>query len=123
MDIRLPGGWPNTEKPKEECMFSRNRIAVAALATTMLAAVAPAQADFWSDAGAKYSGVTLHGVTESTPPSNFIKDVLAPEFEKKTGIKVEIETTSWDQMYNKAIKDMEAKTGIYDVVYIEQDII
>ena len=62
-------------------------------------------------------------MTESTPPSNYIKDVLAPEFEKKTGIKVEIETTSWDQMYDKAIKDMEAKTGIYDMVYIEQDII
>ncbi len=83
----------------------------------------PAYADFWSDAGAKFEGVTLHGVTESTPPSNYIKDVLAPEFEEKTGIKVEIETTSWDQMYDKAIKDMEAGTGIYDMVYIEQDII
>jgi multiple sugar transport system substrate-binding protein len=88
-----------------------------------MSSMAPARADFWSDAGAKFQGVTLHGVTESTPPSNYIKDVLAPEFEKKTGIKVEIETTSWDQMYDKAIKDMEAKTGIYDMVYIEQDII
>ena len=26
-------------------------------------------------------------------------------------------------MYDKAIKDMEARTGIYDMVYIEQDII
>ena len=46
-----------------------------------------------------------------------------PQFTKATGIKVEFETTSWDQMYDKAIKDMEAKTGIYDFVYIEQDII
>ncbi|WP_244631197.1 extracellular solute-binding protein [Aureimonas sp. ME7] len=82
-----------------------------------------ARADFWSDAGAKYKGVTLHGVTESTPPSNYVKDVLAKQFEEKTGIKVELETTSWDQMYDKAIKDMEAKTGIYDMVYIEQDIV
>ena len=88
-----------------------------------MAGSAPAWADFWSDAGAKFEGVTLHGVTEATPPSNYIKDVLAPEFEKATGIKVEIETTSWDQMYDKAIKDMEAQTGIYDVVYTEQDII
>ncbi|KAA1180151.1 extracellular solute-binding protein [Rhizobium tropici] len=94
-----------------------------ALTLSLAAAASPARADFWSDAGAKFKGVTLHGVTESTPPSNFIKDVLAPEFEKKTGIKVEIETTSWDQMYDKAIKDMEAGTGIYDVVYIEQDIV
>lgn len=98
-------------------------VSVAALAVGLAAGMAPARADFWSDAGAKYKGVTLHGVTESTPPSNYIKDVLAPDFEKKTGIKVEIETTSWDQMYDKAIKDMEAKTGIYDMVYIEQDII
>ncbi|MEZ2128829.1 MULTISPECIES: extracellular solute-binding protein [unclassified Sinorhizobium] len=94
-----------------------------ALTLSFATAVSPAWADFWSDAGAKFKGVTLHGVTESTPPSNYIKDVLAPEFEKKTGIKVEIETTSWDQMYDKAIKDMEAKTGIYDMIYIEQDIV
>lgn len=100
-----------------------SKVSAIALAVGMLGAVTPAWADFWSDQGAKFQGVVLHGVTESTPPSNYIKDVLAPEFEKKTGIKVEIETTSWDQMYDKAIKDMEAGTGIYDMVYIEQDII
>jgi multiple sugar transport system substrate-binding protein len=104
-------------------MIRKSGIGIAALAIGVLTSVIPARADFWSDAGAKYKGVVLHGVTESTPPSNYIKDVLAPEFEKKTGIKVQIETTSWDQMYDKAIKDMEAKTGIYDMVYIEQDII
>ena len=81
---------------------------VSAIALTIgVVTASPAWADFWSDAGAKFKGVTLHGVTESTPPSNYIKDVLAPDFEKKTGIKVELETTSWDQMYDKAIKDME----------------
>jgi multiple sugar transport system substrate-binding protein len=99
------------------------RTSLLALAVGLAGGVTAARADFWSDAGAKYNGVTLHGVTESTPPSNYIKDVLAPEFTEKTGIEVEIETTSWDQMYDKAIKDMEAKTGIYDMVYIEQDII
>ena len=52
-----------------------------------------------------------------------MKDVLAKKFTEETGINVEFETTSWDQMYDKAIKDMEANTGIYDFVYIEQDII
>lgn len=78
---------------------------------------------FYKEAGAKFSGVTLRGVTESTPASNYVREVLAPKFEEMTGIKVDIETTSWDQMYDKAIKDMEAKTGIYDMVYIEQDIV
>jgi multiple sugar transport system substrate-binding protein len=82
-----------------------------------------ARADFWSDAGAPYKGVTIHGVSESTPPSNYVKDVLGPAFTKATGINVEFEATSWDQMYDKAIKDMQAGTGIYDFVYIEQDII
>ena len=88
-----------------------------------LALAAPARADFWSDAGAKLQGVTIRGVSESTPPSNYVRDVLAPQFTEKTGIKVEFETTSWDQMFDKAIKDMEANSGIYDFVYIEQDII
>jgi multiple sugar transport system substrate-binding protein len=78
---------------------------------------------WWANAAAPYKGVTLRGVSESTPPSNYAKDVLAPAFEKETGIKVQLETTSWDQMYDKAIKDMEARTGIYDFVYVEQDII
>ena len=57
-------------------------LSLAALAMGLMVGVTPAKADFWSDAGAKYKGVTLHGVTESTPPSNYIKDVLAPAFEK-----------------------------------------
>ena len=96
---------------------------VALTAAALMAATAAAKADFWSDAGAPYKGVTIRGVSESTPPSNYVKDVLAPAFTKATGINVEFEATSWDQMYDKAIKDMEANTGIYDFVYIEQDII
>ncbi|PJF27837.1 MAG: sugar ABC transporter substrate-binding protein [Phototrophicales bacterium] len=80
-------------------------------------------AAWWSNAAAPYAGTTLRGVSESTPPSNYVRDVLAPMFTAMTGINVELETTSWDQMYDKAIRDMEAGTGIYDFVYIEQDII
>ncbi len=79
--------------------------------------------DWWADAAAPYAGTTIRGVSESTPPSNYVADVLAAQFTELTGINVEFETTSWDQMYSKAINDMEANTGIYDFVYIEQDII
>ncbi len=92
-------------------------------AVAMLAGGTAAQADFWSDAGAPLKGTTITGVSESTPPSNYVKNVLGPAFTEATGINVNFETTSWDQMYDKAIKDMEANTGIYDFVYIEQDII
>ena len=91
-------------------------------ALTMASSAAVAQ-DFWAEAAKPYEGVTIRGVSESTPPSNYVKDVLAPQFEEATGIAVEFEVTSWDQMYTKAIQDMEANTGIYDFVYIEQDII
>jgi len=84
---------------------------------------AKAADDWWAKAGAPYKGVTIHGVTESTPPSNYAAKQVAQMFEQRTGIKVELETTSWDQQYDKGIKDMEAKTGVYDFVYIEQDII
>lgn len=99
-------------------------VAVAAglLAGTSFQALA-ADDDFWAKAGEPYKGTTIRGVSESTPSSNWAKDVIAKEFTEKTGIQIQFETTSWDQMYDKAIKDMEAGSGIYDFVYIEQDII
>lgn len=84
---------------------------------------APAEVSWWAKAAEPYKGVTIRGISESTPPSKYMQQVLAPAFEKETGIKVEFEVTSWDQMYDKEIKDMEAGTGIYDFVYVEQDII
>ncbi len=98
-------------------------IAAAPLALASLSTAALADDAFWRSAGEPYKGVTIHGVSESTPPSNYVKDVLAKEFEELTGIEVQFETTAWDNMYTKAIQDMEAGTGIYDFVYIEQDII
>jgi multiple sugar transport system substrate-binding protein len=68
-------------------------------------------------------GVTLNGVTENTPPGQYVANTIIPAFEAATGITVNLETTSWDEMYSKAINDMEAATGIYDFVYIEQDIV
>ncbi len=86
-------------------------------------AEAGAATSWWAQAAEPYRGVTIRGVSESTPPSRYVSEVLAKQFEEETGIKVEFEVTSWDQMYDKAIKDMEAGTGIYDFVYIEQDIV
>ncbi|HQY92289.1 extracellular solute-binding protein [Caldilinea sp.] len=83
------------------------------------------EASWWRTASqaAGCEGVTIRGVSESTPPSRYAAEVLAASFEAETGIKVELEATSWDEMYSKAINDMQANTGIYDFVYIEQDII
>jgi multiple sugar transport system substrate-binding protein len=100
-----------------------------ASAVTLLAFAAPSLAQdapdtaWWAEAAQEYRGVTIRGISESTPPSRYVSEVLAPAFTEATGINVEFEVTSWDQMYDKAIKDMQANTGIYDFVYIEQDII
>lgn len=99
------------------------RAGASVLALFIAASSALADDAFWKKAAEPYQGVTIRGVTESSPPSLYIREVLAPKFEALTGIRVDLETTSWDQMYDKAIKDMEAGTGIYDMVYIEQDII
>jgi multiple sugar transport system substrate-binding protein len=84
------------------------------------------EADQWfadaSDA-LECRGTTLNGVTENTPPGAYVKNTIIPAFEAATGVTVNLETTSWDEMYSKAINDMEAATGIYDFVYIEQDIV
>lgn len=81
------------------------------------------EASWWAEAAAPYAGVTIRGISESTPPSRYSQEVVARQFTEATGINVEFEITSWDEMYDKPIKDMEANTGIYDFVYIEQDII
>jgi len=79
--------------------------------------------EWWKQAAALYKGITIRGVSESTPPSKAVRDYAAREFEKLTGIKVQFELTSWDEMYTKSINDMSRGTGIYDFVYVEQDII
>ncbi|MCB0069392.1 MAG: sugar ABC transporter substrate-binding protein, partial [Caldilineaceae bacterium] len=87
--------------------------------TTVAPAAQPAapaadagEASWWQTAAqaAGCEGVTLRGVSESTPPTRFAAEVLAPAFEAASGIKVELEPTSWDEMYSKAINDMQAGT-------------
>ena len=79
-------------------------------------------AEWWATAAEPYAGTTITGVSESTPPSVYAAETLAAQFEELTGITVELETTSWDEMRNRALNDMESGTGVYDFVYIEQDI-
>jgi len=77
----------------------------------------------YKEAAKPYKGTTIRVVTESTPPAVVLKEKVAPKFEEETGIHVEWEAVSWGEMYAKEIADMEAGTGIYDAVYVEQDII
>lgn len=78
----------------------------------------------WLQEAAKpYEGVTIHGISESTPPSKTVNSEIVPKFEELTGINVEFVPTSWDAMYTKSVSDMVRGTGQYDFVYVEQDIV
>lgn len=85
------------------------------------AALTPEE-EWFKQAAAPYRGITLRGVTESTSPSMAIADII-DEFEELTGINVDYTLTSWGEMYAKEISDMVRGAGIYDFIYIEQDIV
>jgi len=97
--------------------------------TVTITGAAPAQVppleDWLKSIATKYNlkGVTIRMVTESTPTSLFIRDVLAPEFSKITGINAIVEAVSWDEMYRKTVATLQARTTDYDIFYVEQDIV
>ena len=96
---------------------------VSMLGAFLVVPAAAQEPSWWAKVAEPYKGVTIRGISESTEPSKYVASVLAKQFEEVTGVKVELELTSWDEMYNKGIKDMEAGTGVYDFVYVEQDIV
>lgn len=79
---------------------------------------------FWADAALPYQGTTLYGISENSPPSLYVRDVLAPMFAEETGIDVQLRISSNDE-----IERIIANGGVgadgqrYDFVYIEQDVI
>lgn len=79
--------------------------------------------NWWTKAAKNYAGTSLRGITENTPASRYVANVLAPAFEKETGIRVRLEVSSWEEMYDTGIRDLSQGSGIYDFIFIEQDII
>lgn len=79
---------------------------------------------FWADAASSYRGTTLHGISEDSPPSLYVRDVLAPMFAAETGINVQLQISSNDEI-ERIIENggVGADGRQYDFVYIEQDVI
>jgi multiple sugar transport system substrate-binding protein len=90
-------------------------------ATAMLTALASlgftAAANAWSleEAAAPYKGATIRTIGEALPPLEAMKK-LAPEFEKRTGIKVEIEMYEHSEAVSKVMLDLNSKRGRYDFI-------
>jgi multiple sugar transport system substrate-binding protein len=61
-------------------------------------------------------GMNKHAYTDAITP-------LIPEFEKLTGIKVDVETYSQDEYMNKRLVDLSSGSGTFDVVMMDQAIV
>ena len=94
------------------------------IAATPLPNQSAVSTSFWATVAAPYQANILRGITENSPPSLYIRDVLAPKFLAETGITVELRISS-----NAEIEQIIQRGGIgadgqyYDFVYVEQDVI
>lgn len=91
--------------------------------------VTPQTTSFWAEAALPYQGITLYGISEDSPPSIYVRDVLAPLFAAETGINVELRISSNDEIEQILETGGVGPSGQgedsrrYDYVYVEQDVI
>jgi len=64
------------------------------------------------------SAKTIHILMEAVPDTFYIQNLL-PEFEKKTGIKVELEIVNYAQMHGKLLPQLMSPKGAYDVIVVD----
>ncbi len=85
----------------------------------IVSAVTAEPPSVWHAYARPFQGSTLRGITEDTPSSRYIRDVLGPQFAAETGIDIEITITD-----NSVIEEIiaQGQPG-YDFVYVEQDVI
>ncbi|WP_173933839.1 extracellular solute-binding protein [Chelativorans sp. Marseille-P2723] len=88
----------------------------AAFATAALL-IQTAAGNAWSleEAAAPYKGVTIRTIGEALPPLEAMS-ALAPEFEERTGIKVEIEMYEHSEAVSKVMLDLNSRRGRYDFI-------
>jgi len=92
-------------------------LTVTAALSAVMALGPVSHAAAWSleEAAAPYKGATIRTIGEALPPLEAMKE-LAPEFEKRTGIKVEIEMYEHSEAVSKVMLDLNSKRGRYDFI-------
>lgn len=112
---------PARRKPAPRVAAIAGMTAVALTALTACgganASVDPDAAAGWSQ---EFAGVELNVLAEATANSDILAD-LAPEFTKKTGISVNIETAPFAQLVQSVTLDFSTAQGDYDIVSIPYD--
>ncbi|MBA2754817.1 MAG: extracellular solute-binding protein [Chloroflexia bacterium] len=85
------------------------------------ASTPPAEVTQWlTDVGGQFSGTTIKVVSEETPPSRAIINLLPEQFEAVTGITVEWEVVPLDQVLQKVSVDAAGALGANDIYYFDQ---
>ncbi len=78
------------------------------------------QSHFLKEIGRAFPNTALRVISEDTPPSRAISQMLKEEFTSLTGIQVEWELLPLDRVLAKAVADTARKTGIHDIFYWDQ---
>jgi len=105
------------------CGTARPQVAISQNNTSDVLPSSQSESSVLAELAIPYQGTVIRGISENTPASVYIEEVLAPAFEQETGIEVDMAVTTYDEMYALPIQDMETGTGIYDFIYIEQDFV
>ncbi len=79
-----------------------------------------AQQQFLKEVGGQFAGTTIRVVSESTPPSRAISEIMQQEFIPLTGINVEWEQLPLDQVLAKISQDTAGGLGANDIYYWDQ---
>lgn len=78
------------------------------------------QHKFLKEVSKTFAGITLHVLTEDTPPSVATREIMKQEFIPLTGISVEWEQLPLDQVLAKVIADAALAAGNHDIFYWDQ---
>lgn len=84
-------------------------------------AAAPTTAPAGGDTGAKpFAGKTINVMMEGVPDTEYVQALL-PQFEEKTGAKVNIEVLNYALMHEKLVPQLTAaeKAGSYDLIVVD----
>ena len=106
------------------CERTRPASEVAPIAAPNIQSSTNTSPSFWTQSARPFQSTTLRGISEDSPPSHYIRDVLAPQFTAETGIRVDLQISN-----NTTIEQIIENDGAgddgqqYDFVYVEQDVI
>lgn len=69
-------------------------------------------------AGSANAAETVSILMEGVPDTEYVKKLI-PEFEKQTGIKVNIEVVNYAEMHTKLVPQLVAKKGSYSAIVVD----